>query len=73
MFNRSMLFAETISVYLDDWLIVHRSINLVDPQHDAQNSYLCIKILYMFRALICPSSGCLRRNCIYTASGIVTA
>ena len=31
-----------------------------------------IKILYMFRALPCSSSGGLRRNCIYAASGIVT-
>ena len=30
-----------------------------------------IKILYMFRALPCSSSGGLRRNCIYAASGIV--
>ena len=42
-----------------------------------QNSYLFtyntfIKILYMFRTLPCSSSGGLRRNCIYTASGIVT-
>ena len=62
---------------LDDWLTVHRSITLVDFQLDAQNSYLFlyntfIKILYMFRALPCPSSGGLRRNCIYAASGIVT-
>jgi len=46
-------------------------------QLDAQNSYLFtyntfIKILYMFRALLCLSSGSLRRNCIYAASGIVT-
>ena len=50
---------------------------LVDLQLDAQNSYLFtyntfIKILYMFRALPCSSSGGLRRNCIYAASGIVT-
>jgi len=53
------------------------SITLVDFQLDAQNSYLFIyntfiKILYMFRALPCASSGGLRRNCIYAASGIVT-
>jgi len=47
---------------LDDWLTVHRSITLVDFQIDAQNSYLFIcntfiKILYMFRALPCSSSG----------------
>ena len=45
-------------------------------QLDAQNSCLfthntLIKILYMFRALPCSSSGGLRRNCIYAASGIV--
>jgi len=44
---------------------VHRSITLVDLQLDAQNSYLLtyntfIKILYMFRALTCSSSGGLR-------------
>jgi len=60
---------------LDDWLTVHRSITLVDLQLDAQNSYLFtyntfIKILYMFRALPCSSSGGLRRNCINAASGI---
>ena len=49
---------------------MHRSITLVDFQLDAQNSYLFtyntfIKILYMFRALPCSSSGGLRRNCIY--------
>jgi hypothetical protein len=61
----------------DDGLTVHRSITLANLQLDAQNSYLftCnrfIKILYMFRALLCSSSGGLRRNCIYAASGIVT-
>ena len=50
---------------------------LVDLQLDAQNSYLFtyntfIKIIYIFRALPCSSSGGLRRNCIYAASGIVT-
>ena len=50
---------------------------LVDLQLDAQNSYLFtyntfIKILYMFRALPCSSSGGIRRNCINAASGIVT-
>jgi hypothetical protein len=60
------------------WLTVqHRSISLVDLQLDAQNSYLFtyntfIKILYMFRALSCSSSGGMRRNCIYAASGTVT-
>jgi len=62
---------------LDDWLTVHCSITLVDLQIVAQNSYLFtynafIKILYMFQALPCSSSGGLRRNCIYAASGIVT-
>jgi hypothetical protein len=62
---------------LHDWLTVHRNITLVDLQLDAQNSYLFtdntfVKILYMFRALPCSSSGGLRRNCIYAASGIVT-
>ena len=50
---------------------------LVDLQLDAQNSYLFtyntfIKILYMFRALSCSSSGGLHHNCTYAASGIVT-
>jgi len=50
---------------------------LVDLQLYAQNSYLftyntLIKTLYMFRALPCSSSGGLRRNCIYAASGIIT-
>jgi len=62
---------------LDDWFTVHHSITLVDLQLDAQNSCLFIyntfiKILYMFRALPCSSSGGLRCNCIYAASGIVT-
>ena len=65
------------SLVLEDWLTVHRSITLVDFQLDAQNSYLFtyntfIKILYMFRALPCSSSGGLLRNCTYAASGIVT-
>ena len=52
-------------------------LTLVDFQLDAQNYYLFIyntfiKTLYMFRALPCSSSGGLRRNCIYAASGIVT-
>ena len=56
---------------------MHRSITLVDLQLDVQNSYLFkyntfIKILYMFQALPCSSSGGLHRNCIYAASGIVT-
>jgi hypothetical protein len=68
---------ETCRRYLDDWLTVHRNITSVDFQLDAQNSYLFTsntftKILYMFRALPCSSSGGLRRNCIYAASGIIT-
>jgi len=64
-------------VDFDYWLTVHRSIILVDLQLNAQNAYLFtyntfIKILYMFRALPCSSSGGLRRNSIYAASGIVT-
>ena len=55
---------------------MHRSITLVHLQLDAQNSYLFtyntfIKILYMLRASPRSSSGGLRRNCIYAASGIV--
>jgi hypothetical protein len=66
-----------VFAYLDDWLTVHRSITLVDLQLNAQISYLFtyntfIKIIYMFRALPCSSSGGLRRNCIHAASGIVT-
>ena len=69
-------YLKTLSI-LDDWLTVHRSITLVDLQLDAQNSYLFtyntfIKILYMFRALPCLSTGDLCHNCIYAASGIVT-
>jgi len=56
---------------------VHRSTTLADFQLDAQNSYLFtynafIKILHMFRALPCSSSGGLRRNCVNAASGIIT-
>jgi hypothetical protein len=51
-------------------------LTLFDFQLDEQNSSLFtyntfIKILYMFRALPCSSSGGLRGNCIYAASGIV--
>jgi hypothetical protein len=65
---------QTSAVDLDDWLtVLHRSITLVNFQFDAQNSYLFIhntfiKILYMFRALPCSSSGGLRRNCIRVLS-----
>ena len=53
---------KNITVYLDGWLTVHRSITLADFQLDAQNSYLFIyntfiKILYVFRALPLLSSG----------------
>ena len=53
------------------------TVTLVNFQLDAQNSYLfvyntLIKILYMFRALPCSSSGGIRRNCLFAASGIVT-
>jgi hypothetical protein len=49
---------------------MHHSITLVDFQLNAQNSYLFtyntfIKILYMFWALTCSSSGGLCRNCIH--------
>ena len=73
-----VLKCTTYQVNLDDWLtVLHRSITLVDLQLDAQNSYLFtyntfIKILYMFRALLCSSSGGLPRNYIYAASGILT-
>jgi len=56
----------------DDWLTMHRSITLVDLQLDAKYSSLFtyntfIKILYMFRALPCSSSGGLRCKCIYSS------
>jgi hypothetical protein len=62
------------NINLDDWLTVHRSITLVDLQLDAHNYYLFtyntfVKILYMFRALPCLSSGGLRRNCIQSVLG----
>jgi len=58
-------------VTLNSWVLT-----MFDLQLDAQNSCLLayntfIKILYMFQALPCSSSGP-RRNCIYAASGIVT-
>jgi hypothetical protein len=54
-----------------------KKLALVDLQLDAQNSYLFtyntfIKILNMFRALRCSSSGGLGRNCMYAASDIIT-
>ena len=70
------LVGKNVVLNLNDWLTVPHSITLVDLHLDAQNSCLFtyntfIKILYMFRALPCSSSGGLRRNCIYAASGIV--
>jgi hypothetical protein len=66
-----------MNLNLDYWLTVHHSITLVDFRLDAQNSCLFaynkfIKILYMFQALPCSSSGGLRRTCLYAAIGIVT-
>jgi hypothetical protein len=63
--SRNHYCSATATVYL---------LILINLQLDAQNSYLFtyntfIKILYMFRALPCSSSGGLRRN---AASGIVT-
>ena len=57
--------------------LVHRLRKNCSSFINAQNSCLFthntfIKILYMFRALPCSSSGGLRRDCIYAASGIVT-
>jgi hypothetical protein len=58
-------------------LLITYSLTLVDLQLDAQNSYLFTyntfikNIPYTFRASLCSSSGGLRRNCIYAASGIV--
>ena len=67
----------TLFTHLDDWLTMHRSITLVDLQIDAENSYLFtynifIKILHMFQALSCSSSGGLCHNRIYAASVIIT-
>jgi hypothetical protein len=71
------LAQDTDNFCADEWLTEHRSITLVDFQLDAQNSYLFtyntfIKIIYMFLALPCSSSGGLHRNYIYAVSGIVT-
>jgi hypothetical protein len=65
-----------ILIYIQQAATLH-SLTLFDLQLDAQNFHLFtyntfIKILYMFRALPCSSSGSLRRNCIYAASSIVT-
>ena len=60
------------------WLVsVHHSTTLVDLQRDPQNSYLFtyntfIKILYIFRELLWPSSGGPLRNRIHAVSGIIT-
>jgi len=75
--NKIVSGSTNIVLNLDDWLTVHHSITIVNFQLDAQNSYLFIyntfiKILYMFWALPCSSSGGLRHDCIYAASGIVT-
>jgi hypothetical protein len=66
-----------LQVYMRMTYVTHITLTLVDLQLDAQNSYLFtyntfIKILYMFRALPCSSSGGLHRNCICATSGIVT-
>jgi len=65
-----------ILIYIQQVTTLH-SLTLFDLQLDAQNSHLFtyntfIKIFYMFRALSCSSSGCLLRNSIYAASGIIT-
>jgi hypothetical protein len=75
--NSNVTRQTQLSFFLDDCLTVHHSLTLVDLQLDEQNYYLFtyntfIKILYMFRALICSYSGGLPRNCICAASGIVT-
>jgi len=49
-----------------EWYLVS---NVVNSYLFTYNTF--IKILYMFRALPCSSSGGLHRNCIYAASGIV--
>ena len=81
--NTHSQYVILIAFPLQQWLQERASIlrytyiaclTLVEFQLDAQNSYLFtnntfIKILYMFRSLPCSSSGGLRRNCIYAASG----
>ena len=59
----------SVQFIIDKHCVIKRNLILFDLQLDAQNSYLFIyntfiKILYMFRALPCSSSGGLRRNCI---------
>ena len=63
--------------YFYNYILYFLCISLIDFQLDAQNSYLFIyntfiKILYMFQALPCSSSGGLLCNCIHAASGIIT-
>jgi hypothetical protein len=55
----------------DDWFTVHLQIDEQDSYLFTYNTF--IKILYMFLALPCSSSGGLRRNCINAACDIVTA
>jgi len=75
--NSSQLRMWEPQIFLMWCHLVFSYITLADFQIDAQNSYLFIyntfiKILYMFRALPCSSSGSLRRSCTYVAPGIVT-
>ena len=78
MFCKHLILAVTRYQITGSNRQIERDWTLVDFQIDAQiliylfiyNTF--IKILYMFRALSCSSSGGLRRNCIYAASGIVT-
>jgi hypothetical protein len=72
-----ILIARLLKIRITPCRLLSTSLTLVNFQFDTQNSYLFIynifiKILYMFRALPYSSSGGLRRNCIYAASGIVT-
>ena len=76
-FEATSLWPLTVMMYRE---VIAREVSeepWFDLQLDAQYSCLFtyntfIKLLYMFRALPCSSSGGLRRNCIYAASGIVT-
>jgi hypothetical protein len=72
-----LLCFSVIILSLDQYKRNSVNVTLVDLQLDAQNSYLFtyntfIKILYLFRALLCLTSGGLGLNCIYASSGIVT-
>jgi hypothetical protein len=81
-FDLLVQYIQFETYYRSNWpnlltILTLTSSNFFYLQLDAQNFYLFtyntfIKILYMFRALSCSSSGGLRRNCIYAASGIVT-